>query len=687
MLRILNKYDKTRHRGYTLAEMLIVLVIVALILMALPRATKKLFPVTAKPGSNGRMECYYQMNASGVPVLTSYMQVGSSHGTPCLNNGASCANTAFKTITVDGTNVTGCVFEPPKNAVYMALYAVGGGGGGASPMIMRSNKYYTTPVLEYVTKSSNVSKYSNDNRWPQWLKNMYAQNFPSGVPNAQKNAIKNMFNHFIADRDIDNFDIKVTMQTMKLRYTQSGKAGKLVSMFFPQIDGNATMVVVPGTAGSASNKVENSNIAANASVTAKKSFNGNPGTDTRIFILWPGQNPIEFLRARGGAGGIVYREDSNDVLDAYVSADQPAENTKEGAQLVDTEGLQNEMAVLQKSSGFVSYLTEGSNTESNMAAYYNNHPELSLPGDGGRGAFNVFHTTQANLKRFYFINDYDTVIHRDNPVKSKLSGSKWTNVSTYVSRTYRTSNADGTFSTGNCERKNGTISLTSDTTFRAKYYGTCTTMQFGGGIYCTMGNSTDIDDNTCKNETTTLRSGYHNVATNVNYIPQNLACTSFKATGVNLNAKVNNTQNRCSAHVDDGVKDSKGKYVHCTVQRQNSGSHISKDTGISAYSNNRYTTGAKTSPAGSYNKNNGIGCYYDNQIGYVDSTTGNVVDKSPTAGRIVCIFPPEPDIKTNYMSCPSGHGSGWTYHCPDGSTTTSLCKPSNGGNGAVVLLW
>lgn len=672
MLRILDKYDKTLHRGYTLAEMLIVLVIVSLIMMALPRATKKLFHVTTKPGENGRMECYYEVTSSGTLQLVNYYEAGSQKKT-CKDNGATCATTSFRNVSYAGTTYRGCVFEVPKNAVYMALSGVGGGGAGAWPLATRNSntsKFFTTPELEYVTRSSTISKTPNNDRWPQWLKNLYNKNFPSGAATVQKNAIEQMFKDFADDSNRENMEIKVSWQSMKLRYTPSGKAGKLITMYFPQIVGDSTIVAVPGVGGKATNYSASTSVSTSATAQIAK-FNGEAGTTTRVFIVSTSGSPIELLKARGGAGGVVFKTDTGDILDAYVSADQPAEKLE----LADDEGLHNEDVVKLKPSGFVTLISEGAGTASSLLKYYNDHPTYIRPGDGGRGSFNIFNSSESFLKRFYYINDYETVKKQTSPVKQKLTGTKWSNVSSYVKRDYESPSGNGS-----CTRtRANVVSNASTATFRTTFVGTCTTLPFGGGIQCTVGNSTDIDDSTCGGKMSAARDSaaypskyfYINPSTiNVHSIPQQTTCAKFQVMGKNTSATPENTLNRCNTHINDGVKDSHGKYVHCTLGNK-LGSPYSQDSSNRFY---KYNSGSIAN----------TGCYYDNQIGYVDSTTGDIIDRSPTAGRIVCKLPPEPFGQLNYLSCPNKSSA---FTCPDGTSSTSICKPSDGGNGAVVLLW
>ena len=680
MLRIFDKYDKTWHNGYTLAEMLIVLVIVALIMMALPRATKKLFNVTTKPGDNGRLECFYDPNAATPTLIKHYATSGGVKITceqvnPTSNDGNGLNGTnpnQCKAVFAEINGQFGCKFEPPKNAIYMVLHAVGGGGSGAWPMIKKTNDesgtYYTAPDLEYVTKSTTVSaKKAEDEKWGDWLIKLFMDNAPytnlakspvfyeyvGAVP--QKQGLKAMFKDFNDGKDNKEvIETIVAWQTKKLRYTNSGKAGKILSMYFPSLTGS-TLLVVPGAAGTTVSTLTSS--------TDYTKFNGKRGGDTLVYAVRDDDplNPILLLKARGGAAGIVYDTDTSKVMDAYISADQPSEDAKllydEG---IGREGSTQYEILSAKPANYMSLMSEGDGTTSQLISSYAGD-NVIYPGDGGWGSFNVFYTTESKLKRFYYINDYSERLVVSSPYpKEKIGGSKWSNVSPYVVRRTAYSSPNNI-----CSPARG--SMTTDPGFKTKFIGTCTKLSGSGGNYsCTVGNNLDIDDKTCVGKMSTARSNFS--AVGGTKIEQQNACATFITNGsVNTSANVENYTARCNTQAA-----ASGNPDYCKLTKLNDKSNDPSNI-FRLY-------------GGAY------GCYYDNRIGH--RVEGEIVDKSAYSGRIVCELSPEKVPATlNYVECPYFAPSSSTkypgvYECPNGtSSNNKTCKPTNGGNGAVVLLW
>ena len=678
MLRIFDKYDKTWHDGYTLAEMLIVLVIVALVMMALPRATKKLFNITTKPGDNGRLECFYDPNAATPTLIKHYATSGGVKIT-CKNVGGAIqgmngtsddqCTAAFESINVDGETRLGCKFEPPKNAVYMVLHAVGGGGSGAWPMIKKTNdisgNYYTAPDLEYVTKSTIVpAKKNDDAKWGDWLKKLYEDNINYIGPVPQQSGLKAMFKDFNDGKDNKEvMETIVAWQTKKLRYTNSGKAGKILSMYFPSLTG-ATLLVVPGPAGTTASALYSS--------SDYRDFNGKRGGDTIVYAVRDDDpsHPILLLKARGGAPGIIYDTDTNEVMDAYISADQPSEDPKllydEG---IGKEGSAQYAGLELKPANYMALMSEGDGTTSQLiSSYSGNH--IVNPGDGGWGSFNVFHTNLKKLRRFYYINDYSK--HLISGSKEKIGGSKWSNVSPYVVRkTAYTSSGNET-----CNPSSG--DMEPDPGFKAKFEGHCT------GDLCTVGNNTDINDGGCLSMST-ARAKFS--AAGGTKIEQQTDCATFRMNqSVNSGATVNDHNGRCvdwlpnkyaagSGPSDPDRPNSDPTADRCALE------YVKDLSSPSLPVKNKYRV-----YGGAY------GCYYDNRIGY-RNIDGEIVGKSAYAGRIVCELPPEKVPATlNYLECPyigptSTKFPGY-YECPNGTSSDNvICKPTSGGNGAVVLLW
>ena len=338
MLRIFDKYDNAGRNGYTLAEMLLVLVIVGLVMAALPRATKKLFHVTTKSGDNGRLECFWDDSGEGAPVLTKYYATSGGTTMTCRDKeGEECAATHFANVPNPdgGADLRACVFQPPKNPVYLSLHAVGGGGSGAWPMIDRdgSGTYYTTPTSEVYSQDlidGSSRDLSTVEEWWKTLRNDANKGshptFNNVAPYTDDekrghdwDALKQMFNEYTYSTDDGTFTrdgedeaknkkynvyTKTIWNRYLLRYANAGKAGQVVSMYFPQVPGNSRLLVVPGRGGSVSESLNSS--------SDGNDFNGVAGTDTVVFMDNNSSGTPEVLmRASGGSSGISAKLGSN----------------------------------------------------------------------------------------------------------------------------------------------------------------------------------------------------------------------------------------------------------------------------------------------------------------------------------------------------------------------------------------
>lgn len=109
------------HKGFSLAEALITLLIVSLLtLAAMPVITKK------KKESVGRGKLMCTINTNGKHVMYDSL----SGGNP--NNPSTWRETNQKCKMEDGTERDCCIFNIPGNARNFAMTAIGGGGGGAA---------------------------------------------------------------------------------------------------------------------------------------------------------------------------------------------------------------------------------------------------------------------------------------------------------------------------------------------------------------------------------------------------------------------------------------------------------------------------------------------------------------------------------------------------------------------------
>ncbi len=197
MLRIHNNFKK----GYTLAEVLVVVAIFTLMMIALPPLTRKMFKVETAAKEHGRFECFYEKKNDGTNELKAYL------------NGKDVPDAAHDTY---------CEYIPSSNSVYIMIHAVGGGGAG----------YKLDPDAVEVTDKEAFSYlyYSSVSLWPDWFK--YVMDHRSGL-----------------SLPGDNFETKKTFSYVKLPYGQAGEAGKRVSMIFPRLR-NVTLRMYPGTGGS-----------------------------------------------------------------------------------------------------------------------------------------------------------------------------------------------------------------------------------------------------------------------------------------------------------------------------------------------------------------------------------------------------------------------------------------------------
>jgi len=234
-------------KGYTLAEMLMVLVIFALMMIALPPLTKKMFKVDTVPKAHGRFECYY--NASGNLIQYLVKEDGTVE---------------YTNRTAAGLNY--CEFLPPSNSIYTMIHAVGGGGAG-----YRLNTASASEKMS-VNDSEAFSYlyYSVPSFWPEWFK--YLLNNKSGL-----------------DFDSDYFEAYKTFRGVSLPYGNAGEAGEKVSMFFPRLKG-LTIRMKPGRGGARSGS----------------SGAGGDGTATTVQFKYASDTSYsDAIVAAGGKGGKI----------------------------------------------------------------------------------------------------------------------------------------------------------------------------------------------------------------------------------------------------------------------------------------------------------------------------------------------------------------------------------------------
>ena len=192
--------------AYTLAEVLVVLAILAVMVLALPPIAKKTFKVKTVEKKHGRVECFYDNSGN----LKQY-EVSEGH------------DAILKTVDPS----TGCTFYPPSNATYIMIHAVGGGGAGYSVIgtIGDSNNTKDTVYAKGLVNNSSVST------WPDWfkyLKKYYSSDIKSAA-------------------STNSYEIKKSFTQQKLLYGLNGQPGDRVSMFFPSLSSKVLITMKPGT--------------------------------------------------------------------------------------------------------------------------------------------------------------------------------------------------------------------------------------------------------------------------------------------------------------------------------------------------------------------------------------------------------------------------------------------------------
>lgn len=246
---------KRKHiSAYTLAEMLLVMLIVSLMVLAIPPVTKKIYAEKTTRGAHGRYECY--RNEANQIVEASSMEGGITN--------------APKVVDV-------CKFKVPTNSIYVLVHAVGGGGGGAYVTSNPTDSSYTLTVQDY---------YGNTvpNLFPDWLRELRDSGWQ--FPN---NTSANMANLGI-----------VTVNVAEMQFGYGGLQGERISMFFSKLDSSQSFEMIPGEAGFAG--------------TSTGSYKGSDGTDTVVNFVKTEKDEAtgtetstttELIRAKGGMGGGV----------------------------------------------------------------------------------------------------------------------------------------------------------------------------------------------------------------------------------------------------------------------------------------------------------------------------------------------------------------------------------------------
>lgn len=241
--------NKKRTFAYTLAEMLLVMLIISLMILAIPPVTKKLYHERTSRRLHGRYECF--RNTAG-QIVEAFSTEGGATTPPKV--------------------VDKCTFTPPHSSIYVLIHAIGGGGGGA---YVKQNPTDTSVVV------NDRAEYGNSlpNIWPDWLREIRNNGYQ--FPN---NAAMNMSNTTITKGNVAS-----------LQYGFAGLQGERISMFFSRMDTNVKIEMIPGVGGAAG--------------TSTGSYEGKDGTDTIVTFVKTKDNGTEerteLIKAEAGTGGAV----------------------------------------------------------------------------------------------------------------------------------------------------------------------------------------------------------------------------------------------------------------------------------------------------------------------------------------------------------------------------------------------
>ena len=198
---------EARLGGFSMAEMLVVMLIMSFIAIGVPAIHFKKTELKTKRSLHGRYECYYD----GDQLMQYYI---NEEGTPTGPNA-----------------VDKCTFTPPKNAIYFLIHAVGGGGGAANV----SGSISVNPKTENST-------FRSPNDFPEWLREVQGLGKLPDVTSVPP---------------IYNTTRSGPYATVT--YGKAGNAGDTVSIFFPRLTG-FEIIMKPGKGGAIGNDGEETTV-------------------------------------------------------------------------------------------------------------------------------------------------------------------------------------------------------------------------------------------------------------------------------------------------------------------------------------------------------------------------------------------------------------------------------------------
>ena len=148
MLKICKK--KQNRDGFSVAEMLMVLLIISFLILAIPPLVHKKVEKRVNRGEHGRYECWVTTNGE---VREYYATEKNGIEDPDYINAAEGGTEKEPLGKVIGTVAGGarCKFDPATkapNAAYFTFQAIGGGGGGSYPIYDQTLLEHRNPAYE-----------------------------------------------------------------------------------------------------------------------------------------------------------------------------------------------------------------------------------------------------------------------------------------------------------------------------------------------------------------------------------------------------------------------------------------------------------------------------------------------------------------------------------------------------------
>lgn len=144
MLERIKGNIEANREGFSLAEMLIVLLIISFLVLAMPPIVHKKVQKRITRGEHGRYECWVAPQTMTVNGVTyekgkTYEYYATEKSGPCTNCGAKDAPKGY--VPTGGQ----CTFKPKEmapNAAYFSFNVIGGGAGGSYAPYDASDKMY-----------------------------------------------------------------------------------------------------------------------------------------------------------------------------------------------------------------------------------------------------------------------------------------------------------------------------------------------------------------------------------------------------------------------------------------------------------------------------------------------------------------------------------------------------------------